>query len=105
MLLRNSNLQSEAKPTVNEIARASKAFHEFILCGNAYKPERVFKGNVCLVKASKLRKRALTLPSDYGISACISGKVSVHVVDGTHENFVLKQGAIECAKIIHPLIA
>lgn len=100
VLLKNSQISAGTKPSTAEVALAAKAFHNFLLCGNAYKPEKTFNGNVCLVKASKLRKRALTLGNDYGVSACVNGKVDVHVAEGSHEEFLLNKGAITCAEII-----
>lgn len=103
VLFRNTELQKNPKPTIEEIALASRAFHQFLLCGNSYKPRRKFRGDVCLIKASKLRKRALTLPDDYGLSSCISGKVNIHTVDGTHEDFLMGRGALACADIINSI--
>ncbi|XP_003739693.1 fatty acid synthase [Galendromus occidentalis] len=104
LLIENSKFQGGLKPTLDEVIRASKAFHEFIQAGSDYKPRRKFEGDVCLVKASKLREMAMNLPDDYRLSECINGKVNISVVEGSHEGFVQERGADQCAEIIQSTI-
>lgn len=104
VLLKNSGVQTDVKPSTQEIALASKAFHQLLMCGNSYKPTKKFNGDVCLIKASKLRKRASILPEDYGLSACITGKVGIRVVEGSHENFVMGRSALACADVIRTFV-
>lgn len=104
VLLQSKELNNRDKPSVEQVAMASRAFYDFLLCGNRYQPSQKFNGDVTLIKASKLRKMAMTLPEDYGLSSCVSGKVAMHVVEGLHENFILGKGAAACADIINAII-
>lgn len=98
--------QSDVKPGRQDVAEATKAFYEFLKAGNHYKPSEghKFQGDITLVKASRPRKMARQLPSDYGISECCDGQVHVHVVEGLHENFILGAGAERCAEYINQQI-
>lgn len=101
VLLKSKELNNRDKPSAEQIGVAARAFYDFLLSGNKYKPTHKFNGDVVLVKASRLRKMAMTLPNDYGISSCVSGKVTVHVVEGMHEDFILGKGAQTCANLIN----
>ncbi|KAH7944006.1 hypothetical protein HPB52_014256 [Rhipicephalus sanguineus] len=87
-------------PSRQDVATATRVFYEFLKAGSNYKPHAKFHGDVVLVKASRPRKMASQLPSDYGLSECCNGKVDVKEVDGLHENFILGEGAKRCADII-----
>lgn len=87
-------------PSRQDVATATRVFYEFLKAGSNYKPHAKFHGDVVLVKASRPRKMASQLPSDYGLSECCNGKVEVKEVDGLHENFILGEGAKRCADII-----
>lgn len=101
MLLQSKELNKDDKPSAEQIGLAARAFYDFLLCGNNYKVIHNFDGDVTLVKVSRLRNMAARLPEDYGLSSCVSGKVTVHVVEGKHEDFVLGKGAQACANIIN----
>lgn len=104
VLLSCEKFNNKEKPSTEQVGIAARAFYDFLLCGNHYKPQHKFDGDVTLVKASKLRKMAMTLPEDYGVGACITGKVTMHIVEGVHENFILGKGADTCAKIVNQVI-
>lgn len=87
-------------PSRQDVATATRVFYEFLKAGSNYQPHAKFHGDVVLVKASRPRKMARQLPSDYGLSECCDGKVEIKVVDGLHENFILGEGAKQCAAII-----
>ncbi|KAL1416719.1 hypothetical protein MTO96_027615 [Rhipicephalus appendiculatus] len=87
-------------PSRQDVATATRVFYEFLKAGSNYKPHAKFHGDVVLIKASRPRKMASQLPSDYGLSECCNGKVEVKEVDGLHENFILGEGAKKCAAII-----
>ncbi|OQR66937.1 fatty acid synthase-like [Tropilaelaps mercedesae] len=104
-LLESKQLNNRDKPSSEQVAMASRAFYDYLLCGNHYQPNHKFNGDVTLIKASKLRKMAMTLPDDYDLSSCITGKVTIHVVEGLHENFIYGKGAAACADIINAVVA
>lgn len=87
-------------PSRQDVATATRVFYEFLKAGSNYKPHAKFHGDVVLIKASRPRKMASQLPSDYGLSECCNGKVEVKEVEGLHENFILGEGAKKCAAII-----
>uniref|UniRef100_A0A023FXN8 oleoyl-[acyl-carrier-protein] hydrolase n=1 Tax=Amblyomma parvum TaxID=251391 RepID=A0A023FXN8_AMBPA len=88
------------RPSRKDVATATRVFYEFLKAGANYHPHAKFHGDVVLVKASRPRKMARTLPADYGLSECCEGNVVVKVVDGLHENFILGEGAKQCAAAI-----
>ncbi|KAH6943084.1 hypothetical protein HPB50_015672 [Hyalomma asiaticum] len=90
----------DVRPSRQCVAAATRVFYEFLKAGSVYKPSKKFHGDLVLVKASRQRKMARHLPLDYGISECCDGKVDIKVVDGLHENFILGDGARQCAAII-----
>ncbi|KAH6942266.1 hypothetical protein HPB50_002653 [Hyalomma asiaticum] len=90
----------DVRPSRQDVAAATRVFYEFLKAGSVYKPSKKFQGDLVLVKASRPRKMARQLPPDYGISECCDGKVEIKVVDGLHENFILGEGAKQCAAII-----
>ncbi|XP_049523781.1 fatty acid synthase-like [Dermacentor silvarum] len=77
-----------------------RAFYEFVTVATNYEPHAKFQGDAVLVKPSSPRKSTWKLPTDYGLSQCLHGRVKVKIVEGVHENFVLGPGARECAAII-----
>lgn len=88
------------RPSRQDVATATRVFYEFLKAGANYQPHTKFHGDVVLVKASRPRKMARQLPPDYGLSEYCEGKVEVKVVDGLHENFILGEGAKQCAAVI-----
>ncbi|KAK8777046.1 hypothetical protein V5799_029609, partial [Amblyomma americanum] len=89
------------RPKRQDVATATRIFYEFLKAGGKYHPQAKFHGDVVLVKASRPRKMARQLPPDYGLSECCEGKVELKEVDGLHENFILGEGARQCAAIIN----
>ncbi|KAK8782542.1 hypothetical protein V5799_016118 [Amblyomma americanum] len=83
-----------------DVATAMQSFRDFITAASNYEPDAKFCGDVVLVKASRQRDMARLLPSDYGLSEFVQGKVEVKTVTGSHEQFILGQGAQQCAAII-----
>nr|XP_050029751.1 fatty acid synthase-like [Dermacentor andersoni] len=91
----------DARPSREAVAAAMRLFYEFLRAGSAYRPQRKYRGNVLLVKPRQLLKTTPHLPHDYGIQECCEGNIEVVLVDGVHEDFVLGQGARQCAAIIN----
>ncbi|XP_040062984.1 fatty acid synthase-like [Ixodes scapularis] len=87
-------------PSREDVALATSAFYDLLKAGSGYAPTAKFRGDVTLVKPSRLRKKAKQLSPDYGLSECCEGKVHIHVVEGLHENFILGKGALECANLV-----
>ncbi|XP_075559836.1 fatty acid synthase-like [Dermacentor variabilis] len=87
----------DVRPSRSDVATATRVFYEFLLSGTNYKPQAKFRGDIVLVKPTRPRKMARQLPFDYGLSE-VSDKIKV--VDGLHENFILGEGAKQCAAII-----
>ncbi|KAK8762098.1 hypothetical protein V5799_026634 [Amblyomma americanum] len=83
-----------------DVATAMRAFYDLLSVGSNYQPNTKFCGDVVLIKASRPREMAKQLPPDYGLSEFVHGTVEVNVVDGSHEQFILGQGARQCAAII-----
>ncbi|XP_049519265.1 fatty acid synthase-like isoform X6 [Dermacentor silvarum] len=90
----------DEQPSREDLAISMSTFRDCLKAGSTYEPEAKFSGNVVLVKASQARDMARRLPPDYGLSECCDGEVDVRVVDGTHESFILGEGAKQCAAII-----
>ncbi|XP_077489970.1 fatty acid synthase-like [Amblyomma americanum] len=90
----------EMKPRRQDVVTAVQAFYDLLVAGTKYRPRAKLHGDVVLVKASRPQEMARQLPPDYGLSEFVHGKVEVKVVDGSHETFLLGQGAKECAAIV-----
>ncbi|XP_077520061.1 fatty acid synthase-like [Amblyomma americanum] len=88
-----------------DVAMAMQSFRDFIMVASNYEPDAMFCGDVVLVKASRQRDMARLLPPDYGLSEFVQGKVEVKTVTGSHEQFILGQGARQCAAIISQQVA
>ncbi|CAN8029826.1 unnamed protein product, partial [Ixodes persulcatus] len=58
----------DVRPSREDVALATSAFYHSLKAGSAYAPTAKFRGNVTLVKPSRLRKLAMQLPPDYGLS-------------------------------------
>ncbi|CAN7947373.1 unnamed protein product, partial [Ixodes pacificus] len=58
----------DVRPSREDVALATGAFYHFLKAGNGYAPTAKFRGDVTLVKPSRLRKMAMQLPPDYGLS-------------------------------------
>ncbi|XP_049523879.1 fatty acid synthase-like [Dermacentor silvarum] len=86
------------------VATAMRAFCEFVTVGSNYEPRAKFQGDAVLIKPSSPGKSTRQLPTDYGLSQCLHGRVKVKIVDGVHENFTLGPGGRECAAIINQQI-
>ncbi|KAL1445715.1 hypothetical protein MTO96_044871 [Rhipicephalus appendiculatus] len=92
--------QDEVQPSRDVVGAAMRLFYEFCRAGSLYRPQRKYRGDVLLLKPSLLLKTAPDLPYDYGLSECCEGNVEVVVMDGSHEDFILGEGAQKCADII-----
>ncbi|EEC11996.1 animal-type fatty acid synthase, putative [Ixodes scapularis] len=55
-------------PSREDVALATSAFYDLLKAGSGYAPTAKFRGDVTLVKPSRLRKKAMQLPPDYGLS-------------------------------------
>ncbi|KAL1463902.1 hypothetical protein MTO96_043142 [Rhipicephalus appendiculatus] len=87
-------------PSREDISRDLSTSFASLKAASAYEPTAKFSGNVLLIKASRPKDMARRLPPDYALSECCDGEVDIRVVDGTHESFILGEGARLCASII-----
>ncbi|XP_077526185.1 fatty acid synthase-like isoform X2 [Haemaphysalis longicornis] len=90
----------ELRSIRQNVEKALSSVHESLEAAASYQVRKKLRGNIVLVKPSETESFAQQLPHDYGLSECCDGKVVVKVVNGTHENFFLGQGAEECAQAI-----
>ncbi|KAH9365938.1 hypothetical protein HPB48_012208 [Haemaphysalis longicornis] len=97
VLLNNIPELRSIRPNVE---KALSSVHEALEAAASYQVRKKLRGDIVLVKPSETESFAQQLPHDYGLSECCDGKVVVKVVNGTHENFFLGQGAEECAQAI-----
>ena len=85
-----------------EIKKAAWLFYRKLVVADSYRPDfRLASGtNVTLVRASQSTVQADLLGADYGLGSMCVEPVSVHVVDGTHETFII-DGADQVAACIN----
>jgi fatty acid synthase len=71
---------------------AIMSFYRKLVIADSYKPTSRLGARTCvtLVRASDSIAHSNDLGSDYGLAAVCQGHVDVHVVDGSHETFVIE---------------
>jgi len=76
-----------------DLRQAVTSFYRRLYIADSYWPASVLRAStrVTLVRASDSVRQVESLGEDYGLSAIHDGPVDVHVVQGTHESFVVDE--------------
>ena len=91
-----------ADANASDLKSAARAFFSRCKMADSYKPGAQLKSAaVMLVRASQTSKEAERLGADYGLHEVCAAPVAVHVVDGTHETFIVGNSAAKVARLIN----
>ncbi|GAB1597533.1 fatty acid synthase-like, partial [Argonauta hians] len=89
----------------DEMIFSANVFHQLLLIAEAYKPSCKINASVKLYRAKDTTHEFARLGNDYGVKAVCSGDLSIDVIDGNHESFILGENAAVLGDNINKLLA
>ncbi|XP_029644700.1 fatty acid synthase isoform X1 [Octopus sinensis] len=87
----------------DEMIFAANVFHQLLLIAEAYKPSCKINTSVKLYRAKDTTHEFTRLGNDYGVKAVCSGDLSVDVMEGNHESFILGENAAVLGDLINKI--
>ena len=93
---------SQANPALNKDAVTTfiSCFVAFLRMGEKYKAVSRLHSNVHLIRAKTVDEMDKSLGDDFSLRDVCDGHVALSWVDGDHESFLQKEGAVQTANII-----
>uniref|UniRef100_A0A914QBL6 Uncharacterized protein n=1 Tax=Panagrolaimus davidi TaxID=227884 RepID=A0A914QBL6_9BILA len=85
------------------VSFACDAMRRKFLMADKYKPQRMFKGHITLIRAEQGAAREEDVGHDYGISQ-VSESSDVRMVSGDHDSIVQGKKSPDTVKIINEII-
>lgn len=92
----------------SDLRQAITSFYRKLYISDSYRPSSVLHAStrVTLVRATESVRQAESLGEDYGLSAVCSGRVDIHVVQGTHESVVTdRNNSTQLARLLDTVLS
>lgn len=90
------------KDDIPDIKKAAKSFYQKLTIADAYKPaSKLDRVKVHLIRASQSHTETGGIGDDYGLGTICSEPVTIDVVEGAHNTFILGDGATRIQEILN----